>query len=78
MAVAEDQNSNNTSDLCMIDEVYEFRAPKFYDFIAGETEEEIKKSELWFETACSYAPSRMISSLILKFIQILTRICGVS
>ncbi|XP_027063342.1 protein TPX2 [Coffea arabica] len=57
MAVAEDPNGNNTSEAYMIDEAYEFRAPKFYDFIDGETQEDMKKAELWFETACSYAPS---------------------
>ncbi|XP_010272382.1 PREDICTED: protein TPX2-like [Nelumbo nucifera] len=41
----------------MIDETYEFSAPRFYDFINGESEEEMRNAELWFETALSYAPS---------------------
>lgn len=70
MAVVEEpSNSSSTSEMFMVDEAYEFRAPKFFDFIVGETEEEKKKAELWFETACSYAPSRM--STFLKFPQFL-------
>ncbi|KAL3509324.1 hypothetical protein ACH5RR_028725 [Cinchona calisaya] len=57
MAVVEDPSSSIPSDVCVIDEAYEFRAPKFFDFIVGETENEMKKAELWFETACTYAPS---------------------
>ncbi|KAB2042297.1 hypothetical protein ES319_D02G205800v1 [Gossypium barbadense] len=41
----------------MIDEIYEFSAPRFFDFIKGESEEETREAELWFETALSYAPS---------------------
>lgn len=45
MEVEEDhQSSSNTSDLYVIDEAYEFSAPKFFDFIVGETQEEMKKS----------------------------------
>ncbi|WOL15169.1 protein TPX2-like isoform X5 [Canna indica] len=40
-----------------IDEMYEFSAPRFYDFINEETQEEIERAELWFETSLSYAPS---------------------
>ena len=42
----------------VIDEAYEFSAPRFYDFIKGETEEQLLKAELWFDSALSYAPSR--------------------
>ncbi|XVE92739.1 hypothetical protein REPUB_Repub01dG0125500 [Reevesia pubescens] len=41
----------------MIDELYEFSAPRFFDFMKEESEEETRKAELWFETALSYAPS---------------------
>ncbi|XP_042494669.1 protein TPX2 [Macadamia integrifolia] len=41
----------------MIDETYEFSAPRYFDFINGESEEEKGKAELWFESALSYAPS---------------------
>ncbi|XP_060187948.1 protein TPX2 [Lycium barbarum] len=44
-------------NLFQIDEMYEFSAPKFYDFIDGGTEEDMRKAELWFEITTSYAPS---------------------
>lgn len=40
-----------------IDEAYEFSAPKFFDFINGETEEAIRAAESWFEASRSHAPS---------------------
>lgn len=49
----------------LVDEVYEFSAPRFYDFVQGESEEDARKAELWFETALSYGPSRTLSLLIL-------------
>ncbi|KAI3457208.1 hypothetical protein Pfo_013871 [Paulownia fortunei] len=49
-----DESSGN---LFMIDEAYEFSAPRFYDFMCGETDEDVRKAELWFEDARSYAPS---------------------
>ncbi|XP_039046340.1 protein TPX2-like [Hibiscus syriacus] len=41
----------------VIDELYEFSAPCFFDFIRGESEDEARTAELWFETALTYAPS---------------------
>ncbi|KAH9617004.1 hypothetical protein KSS87_010356 [Heliosperma pusillum] len=41
----------------VIDEIYEFSAPRFYDFVDGETEDDARIAELWFDTALSYAPS---------------------
>ncbi|XP_075112724.1 protein TPX2-like isoform X2 [Nicotiana tabacum] len=41
----------------IIDPDYEFEAPRFYDFMNGETEEDMRKAELWFESTISYAPS---------------------
>ncbi|KAI3936961.1 hypothetical protein MKX01_015176, partial [Papaver californicum] len=41
----------------VIDEIYEFSAPKFFDFINGESEADVRLAEMWFETALSYAPS---------------------
>ncbi|PHU07689.1 Protein TPX2 [Capsicum chinense] len=41
----------------VIDEAYEFSAPRFYDFIDEETEEETQKAELWFHVTSSCAPS---------------------
>ncbi|KAE8706217.1 Protein TPX2 [Hibiscus syriacus] len=47
----------------VIDELYEFSAPRFFDFIKGESEEEARNAELWFETALSYAPSPFMSRI---------------
>ncbi|RZC65330.1 hypothetical protein C5167_009021 [Papaver somniferum] len=41
----------------VIDEIYEFSAPKFFDFNNGESEADVRLAEMWFETALSYAPS---------------------
>ncbi|KAI3744942.1 hypothetical protein L1987_58040 [Smallanthus sonchifolius] len=41
----------------IIDADYEFCAPKFFDFIEGETEDQIREAQLWFDTAITYAPS---------------------
>ncbi|CAL9777041.1 unnamed protein product [Musa acuminata subsp. burmannicoides] len=49
--------ANGGVDVLQIDEAYEFRAPRFFDFVNEETEEDIKRAELWFETSRSYAPS---------------------
>ncbi|XP_078180864.1 targeting protein for XKLP2 isoform X2 [Carex rostrata] len=40
-----------------IDETYEFSAPGFFDFLKEETQEEIRKAEIWFENSHSHAPS---------------------
>ncbi|TKY66829.1 TPX2 protein [Spatholobus suberectus] len=53
MAVTEETGGGAT----VIDEAYEFSAPRFFDFVKGESEEEAHKAELWFDTALSYAPS---------------------
>ncbi|RWW05109.1 hypothetical protein GW17_00031635 [Ensete ventricosum] len=50
--------ANGGVDVLQIDEAYEFRAPRFFDFVNEESEEDIKRAELWFETTRSYAPSR--------------------
>ncbi|XP_042011043.1 protein TPX2-like [Salvia splendens] len=52
MAAAEE-----SSDLSMIDEAYEFSAPRFHDFLAEETPEEVRRAELWFESSLAHAPS---------------------
>lgn len=57
MALAEESGGSMT----MIDETYEFSAPRFFDFIKGESEEDSRRAELWFETALAYAPSRTVS-----------------
>lgn len=60
-------NSDPQQSLCkmyehnsfVIDQAYEFSAPRFYDFVDEETEEETQKAEHWFHISRSYAPSRM-------------------
>jgi len=65
MAVTEE-----TGGATVMDETYEFSAPRFFDFIKGETDEESLKAELWFDTALSYAPSRrfLLSLFISQFL----------
>ncbi|KAK9004607.1 hypothetical protein V6N11_042070 [Hibiscus sabdariffa] len=46
-----------------IDELYEFSAPCFFDFMKGESEEETHNAELWFQTALSYAPSPFMARI---------------
>ena len=48
-------------DVMQIDEAYEFCAPRFFDFMNDESEDEIRSAELWFEISQSYAPSRAFS-----------------
>ncbi|GER43174.1 targeting protein for XKLP2, partial [Striga asiatica] len=43
--------------LSVIDDLYEFSAPRFHDFLRKETEDDVRRAELWFENARSYAPS---------------------
>lgn len=45
-------------EVLQVDEIYEFRAPRFFDFSNEESEEDVRKAELWFETSLSYDPSR--------------------
>ena len=45
-------------DVLQIDEAYEFSAPRFFDFMNDESEDDIRSAELWFEISQSYAPSR--------------------
>ncbi|KAM0891559.1 hypothetical protein ACQ4PT_026318 [Festuca glaucescens] len=40
-----------------VDEAYEYRAPKYFDFVADETEDEVRAAERWFEAGTSHAPS---------------------
>ncbi|KAJ6420445.1 hypothetical protein OIU84_027894 [Salix udensis] len=48
---------NKTTLMMLVDEAYEFSAPKFYDFVKGESDEESRNAELWFDVTESYAPS---------------------
>uniref|UniRef100_A0A6N2MST9 TPX2 C-terminal domain-containing protein n=1 Tax=Salix viminalis TaxID=40686 RepID=A0A6N2MST9_SALVM len=47
----------NATTLMLVDETYEFSAPKFYDFVKGESDEDSRNAELWFDVTASYAPS---------------------
>lgn len=60
MSVAEEPAGTTMTTMAMIDEAYEFSAPRFFDFTKEESEEEMQKAELWFESALSYAPSRTL------------------
>ncbi|XP_015080946.1 protein TPX2 [Solanum pennellii] len=53
-------DGKNDPNSLMIDEIYEFSAPRFYDFIDGETEDDMRNAELWFDITSSYAPSPCI------------------
>ncbi|KAL2328189.1 hypothetical protein Fmac_021616 [Flemingia macrophylla] len=50
MAVAEETAT-------VVDDTYEFSAPRFFNFVNGESDEEAHQAELWFDTALSYGPS---------------------
>ncbi|XP_011029042.1 PREDICTED: protein TPX2 [Populus euphratica] len=49
--------TNTTTLMMFVDEAYEFSAPKFYDFVKGESDEDSRNAELWFDVTASYAPS---------------------
>ncbi|XP_044965658.1 protein TPX2 isoform X1 [Hordeum vulgare subsp. vulgare] len=40
-----------------VDEAYEYRAPKYFDFVVDETEDDIRAAERWFQAGASHAPS---------------------
>ena len=49
-----------------MEEIYEFSAPRFFDFLNQETEDQIRNAEIWFERGLSYAQSREFSLLFLS------------
>jgi targeting protein for Xklp2 len=51
------EESVSTLVTTMVDETYEFLAPRWFDFVNGETEDESRRAELWFQSALSCAPS---------------------
>ncbi|OIW06007.1 hypothetical protein TanjilG_11694 [Lupinus angustifolius] len=57
MAEVTGAGSSDNGCVTMIDETYEFSAPRFFDFINGESDEDKSKAELWFDTDLFYAPS---------------------
>lgn len=44
----------------LVDEDYEYLAPKFFDFTNKETRDDFRKAELWFENDNAYDPTRKI------------------
>lgn len=44
---------------------FEFDAPRFYDFSKPELDSETEETELWFESAGNYPPSRKIICIFL-------------
>jgi len=62
MAVEEGTGAGGGTTI--IDEIYEFCAPRFFDFLKGESDDDVRRAELWFHTALSYAPSRKHHSLL--------------
>lgn len=62
--VAEEGTKSSTetpTSTTMIDNVYEFSAPRFYDFVNGESDKDRRRAELWFDTSLAHAPSRTFS-----------------
>ncbi|PQM34759.1 protein TPX2 [Prunus yedoensis var. nudiflora] len=56
-AAAATATATATMTTKMIDETYEFSAPRFYDFIKDESDDDKRQAELWFDAALPYAPS---------------------
>ncbi|KAK9922575.1 hypothetical protein M0R45_031036 [Rubus argutus] len=56
-AMTQTTSSSSSTLMMMIDEIYEFSAPRFFDFIKDESDEDKNKAELWFDSALTYAPS---------------------
>lgn len=63
-----EESIGSVATTTMIDQTYEFLAPRWFDFVNGETEDEARRAELWFESALSCAPSReFLCSLFSSF-----------
>ncbi|MCO5604005.1 hypothetical protein L7F22_058162 [Adiantum nelumboides] len=58
----------------LIDLKYEFFAPHFFDFCAGETEEEAAAAERWFSRAVGHPPSPLVGKI--KSVQELSSGCS--
>ncbi|ONI17147.1 hypothetical protein PRUPE_3G140300 [Prunus persica] len=56
-AAAATATATATMTTKMIDETYEFSAPRFYDFIKDESDDDKRQAERWFDAALPYAPS---------------------
>ncbi|CAN6565099.1 unnamed protein product [Malus baccata var. baccata] len=41
----------------IVNDTYEFSAPRIFDFIKEKSEDDRHKVELWFDCALAYAPS---------------------
>ncbi|KAJ4802381.1 TPX2 (targeting protein for Xklp2) protein family [Rhynchospora pubera] len=55
-----------------IDETYEFSAPRFFDFTKEETQDEIRRAEIWFEMSHSHAPSPFMPKIKERAVKIET------
>ncbi|KAK8648099.1 hypothetical protein V6N13_128861 [Hibiscus sabdariffa] len=55
--------STVTAATVIVDELYEFSAPCFFDFVKGESKDEARTAELWFEAALAYAPSPFMARI---------------
>lgn len=60
MAVLE---AEEESSIFTIDEAYEFLAPRFFDFIKEESENDKGSAEIWFDSSLSYPPSPFIPKI---------------
>ncbi|KAI8558570.1 hypothetical protein RHMOL_Rhmol04G0105100 [Rhododendron molle] len=57
VAVAEE------SSIFITDDAYEFSAPRFFDFISKESENDKRRSEIWFDSSLSCAPSPFLPKI---------------
>ncbi|KAH7843215.1 hypothetical protein Vadar_013982 [Vaccinium darrowii] len=51
------------SSIFTIDDAYEFSAPRFFDFIKEESENDKGSAEIWFDSSLSYPPSPFIPKI---------------
>lgn len=74
MALAEESDSKTTTMTMtmMIDDIYEFSAPRFFDFVKGETDDECREAEVWFDSDRAYAPSRKFDYSLLCFLLLIS------
>ncbi|PRQ24606.1 hypothetical protein RchiOBHm_Chr6g0274301 [Rosa chinensis] len=63
MPSATEEPNTMTSSTMMIDEIYEFSAPCFFDFIKDETDDDKIKAELWFDSLPVRFPIPLLFSL---------------
>ncbi|PRQ45882.1 hypothetical protein RchiOBHm_Chr3g0496491 [Rosa chinensis] len=69
----EEPNTTASSTMMMIDEIYEFSAPRFFDFIKDENEDDKINAELWFDSPSRTIPYPSSLFFILQFVNSLLR-----